>query len=205
MSTASKTHWEKVYKSKKYEEATWYQEKPLTSLEMIAALDLPETAAIIDVGGGDSNLVDYLMEEGYRDISVLDISEKALDHAQERLGERAEQVSWIAADASSFEPEKMYHLWHDRAAFHFLTEKEQVEDYLINLERSVKRGGFVVLATFSEYGPTKCSGREIKQYSKEELSALLEEKFETLECRNVDHITPSGGKQNFTFCSFRKK
>lgn len=205
MSTASKTHWEKVYESKKYEDATWYQEKPETSLEMIAAMELPETAGIIDIGGGDSNLVDYLMQEGYRDISVLDISEKALDHARDRLGEKAEQVSWIVADAASFEPEKRYHLWHDRAAFHFLTEKEQVEGYISNLERAVKRGGYVVLATFSENGPTKCSGREIRQYSKEQLSNLLEEKFETLECRNVDHITPSGGKQNFTFCSFRKK
>ena len=205
MISASKEHWEKVYESKKYEETTWYQKEPRTSLEMIADLDLPKTARIIDIGGGDSNLVDYLMEEGYRDISVLDISEKALDHARDRLGDKAEQVSWIAANAASFEPEKMYHLWHDRAAFHFLTEKEQVEGYINNLDRAVKRGGYVVLATFSENGPTKCSGREIMQYSKEELSALLENKFEILECRNVDHITPSGGKQNFTFCSFRKK
>ncbi|SFN76740.1 class I SAM-dependent methyltransferase [Salegentibacter flavus] len=205
MNAVLKTHWEKVYESKKYEEATWYQEKPETSLEMIAALDLPETAGIIDIGGGDSNLVDHLLEDGYRDISVLDISEKALGHARDRLGEKAEQVSWIAADAASFEPEKQYYLWHDRAALHFLTEDEQVEGYINNLERSVKRGGFVVLATFSENGPTKCSGREIRQYSKEQLSDLLKEKFETLECRNVDHITPSGGKQNFTFCSFRKK
>lgn len=205
MSSASKTHWEKVYQTKKYEDATWYQEKPKISLEMIANLDLPETARIIDIGGGDSNLVDYLMEEGYRDISVLDISEKALDHAQDRLGEKAAQVSWIAADAASFEPEKLYHLWHDRAAFHFLTQPHQIEGYIHNLERAVKRGGYVVLATFSQEGPTKCSGREIRQYSIEQLSGLLEEKFETLECRNVDHTTPSGGKQNFTFCSFRKK
>jgi ubiquinone/menaquinone biosynthesis C-methylase UbiE len=201
----TKSHWEEVYNKKSYKDASWYQERPETSLKFIAELDLPECSKIIDVGGGDSNLVDYLLKEGYRDISVLDISEKALEKAKMRLNNEAEKVNWIVADASEFEATQVYHLWHDRAAFHFLTEEKQIENYIRTLENSVASGGFVILATFSKEGPEKCSGRTIKQYSKDDLQALLQDKFALLKCENLDHTTPTGAIQNFTFCCFRKK
>ncbi|PRX50700.1 class I SAM-dependent methyltransferase [Salegentibacter salegens] len=201
----TKSHWEEVYHKKSYEDASWYQEKPETSLKFIEELELSECSKIIDVGGGDSNLVDYLLKEEYRDVSVLDISEKALEKSQKRLNEDAEKVNWIVADASEFEVTQVYHLWHDRAAFHFLTEDDQIENYLRTLENAVASGGYVILATFSKNGPEKCSGRTVKQYSKEDLQQLLQEKFDLLKCENIDHKTPSGAIQNFTFCCFKKK
>ncbi|MBZ9731560.1 class I SAM-dependent methyltransferase [Salegentibacter sp. JZCK2] len=203
--TETKSHWEEVYDKKSYEEASWYQEKPEVSLQFIKDLELSECSKIIDIGGGDSNLVDYLLKEGYRDISVLDISEKAIEKAKIRLKNDAEKVNWIVADATEFEVTQVYHLWHDRAAFHFLTEEDQIENYLRTLENSVASGGFVILATFSKEGPEKCSGRTIKQYSQEDLQELLQDKFELLRCKNIDHKTPTGTIQNFTFCCFRKK
>jgi len=201
----TRSHWETVYTEKSYKDASWYQEKPGTSLRFIEELELSECSKIIDVGGGDSNLVDYLLKEGYRDISVLDISEKALEKAKKRLKEDAEKVNWIVADASEFEATQVYHLWHDRAAFHFLTEEQQIENYIRTLENSVAPGGFLILATFSKEGPEKCSGRTIKQYSKEDLQQLLQEKFDLLKSENIDHKTPGGAIQNFTFCCFKKK
>lgn len=199
------SHWEEVYEKKSYKDASWYQEKPEISLMFIKELRLPKCSKIIDVGGGDSNLVDYLLKDGYRDISVLDISEKALSKVKFRLKDEAKKVNWIHADASDFEATKVYHLWHDRAAFHFLTQDQQIENYKRTLENSVASGGFVMLATFSKDGPTKCSGRSIKQYSKEDLQDLLQDKFELLKFKNVDHETPVGIIQDFTFCCFRKK
>ncbi|MBZ9630367.1 class I SAM-dependent methyltransferase [Salegentibacter sp. LM13S] len=201
----TKSHWEEVYQKKSYEDASWYQEKPETSLQLIKDLDLPQCSKIIDVGGGDSNLVDYLLKEGYRDISVFDISKKAIEKAKNRLKDDAQKVNWIVADATEFEVTQVYHLWHDRAAFHFLTEEHQIENYIRNLENSVASGGFIILATFSKNGPEKCSGRTIKQYSKEDLQELLQNKFELLSSENIDHKTPTGAIQNFTFCCFRKK
>jgi len=201
----AKTHWQNVYTKKSYPETSWYQEKPEISLSFINELELPFTSKIIDIGGGDSNLVDFLMEEGYRDISVLDISAESLKKAEARLGENAEKITWISADVTSFKPTQTYHLWHDRAAFHFLTEDQQIENYVRTLENSVIPGGFVIMATFSKNGPTKCSGRTVKQYDKEDLKNLLEAKFNLLESKNIDHTTPTGAIQNFTFCCFRKK
>ncbi|WP_037321326.1 trans-aconitate 2-methyltransferase [Salegentibacter sp. Hel_I_6] len=201
----AKSHWEEVYEKKSYKDASWYQEKPVISLQFIKDLELPECSKIIDVGGGDSNLVDFLLKDGFRDITVLDISEKAIVKAQKSLNKDAKKVNWIVADASEFEATQVYHLWHDRAAFHFLTEDEQIENYLRTLENSVASGGFVILATFSKEGPEKCSGRTIKQYSKEDLQDLLQDKFELLKSKNLDHKTPTGAIQNFTFCCFRKK
>lgn len=200
-----KAHWENIYNTRNLTEVSWYQKKPKVSLELIHSFDLPKNAAIIDIGGGDSNLADYLIDEGFSNIDVLDISKTALEHLQNRLGERAENLNFIQADAADFQSEEKYELWHDRATLHFLTEEWQVKNYIKTLEASVVKGGYVILATFSEKGPTMCSGRKIKQYSKQDLKALLHEKFENLECKNIDHTTPSGAVQNFTFCSFKRK
>lgn len=199
-----KEHWNKVYDSKMPTEVSWYEPMPETSLNYIAECKLDKEAAIIDIGGGDSFLAEFLLARGFKDVTVVDISEKAIERAKQRLGERAEEITWIVADASEFKPDKQYDLWHDRAAFHFLTEDEQVERYLQTVKRSVKPGGFLVMGTFSENGPKKCSGIEIRQYSIDQMQALFSNGFTTLGCKNIDHETPSGGTQNFTFCSFRK-
>ncbi len=199
-----KSHWENIYGTKKSTEVSWYQQKPQVSLDYIHTTGIEKDAAIIDVGGGDSYLVDYLIDKGFSDITVLDISEKALERAKERLGERSSEVTWIAADAATFRPEKKYDIWHDRAAFHFLTEKEDIDNYLKNIEEAVNSRGQVILGTFSDKGPEKCSGIFIKQYSVEEMSKLLSDNFELLGCDNIDHITPTGAKQNFTFCRWRR-
>ncbi|MFD1095614.1 class I SAM-dependent methyltransferase [Salegentibacter chungangensis] len=200
-----KQHWEEVYDKKKLTEVSWYQPIPETSLDFIEGFRLQKDAKIIDVGGGDSFLVDHLLERGYTNITVLDISAKAIERAKQRLGEKAGKVTWIVSDAAEFQPEEQYDVWHDRAAFHFLTEEPKIESYLENLKKGVKPGGYVVLGTFSEKGPEKCSGLFIHQYSKEEMSGLFREGFKMLKCINVDHKTPSEKIQNFTFCSFRKE
>lgn len=200
-----KEHWNKVYENKKATEVSWYEPMPETSLKYITECKLNKDAAIIDIGGGDSYLAEFLLAKGYTDITVVDISEKAIERAKERLAEKADEITWIVADASEFIPERQYDLWHDRAAFHFLTEDEQVENYLRAVKKAVKPGKFVVMGTFSEVGPTKCSGIEIRQYSIDQMQKLFSEDFTAMSCKNIDHTTPSGGTQNFTFCSFRKK
>lgn len=200
-----KEHWDNIYRTKRLTEVSWYEPVPETSLTFIKSMNLDKNARIIDVGGGDSFLADFLLMEGYTNISVLDISEEALGRIQSRLGDRAGEINWIVADASEFEPDETYDLWHDRAAFHFLTEEEQIENYLSTLRRAVKPGGYVLLATFSKKGPTKCSGIEIKQYSVDDLNELLESDFEKLNSQNCQHETPSGSMQDFSFCSFRRR
>ncbi len=198
-----KAHWEKVYETKQPHEVSWTQKVPQTSLQFILAAGLNKDAAIIDVGGGDSNLVDFLLQEGYSNITVLDISAKALERAQARLGEKASLVQWIEADIRSFVPTQPYDFWHDRAAFHFLTAPEDVNTYVNTVQAYVK--GYLAVGTFSENGPLKCSGLEIKQYSQASLTTLFEKDFEPLKCLNETHITPFGTSQHFTFCCFSKK
>lgn len=199
----NKTHWEDVYEIKLPHEVSWTQDIPSTSLEMIERANLPKNARIIDIGGGDSKLVDYLLREGYEDISVLDISEKALARAQKRLGHLAENITWIAADVTEFQPQVSYDLWHDRATFHFLTTQPQINRYLSIASQAVKN--YLVVATFSESGPIKCSGLEIKQYSEIQLESEFNKNFEKIICKTEDHLTPFQTKQNFTFCSFHKR
>lgn len=203
MDNLQKLHWEKVYETKKPNEVSWTQPVPKTSLNFIHSYQLPKTASIIDVGGGDSNLVDHLLDEGFTNLTILDISTKALDNAKQRLGERAKKVNWIVSDITSFEPATTYDLWHDRAAFHFLTTKEQVEKYITIAERAVKK--YMILATFSETGPKKCSGLDVQQYNEETLELMLNNGFVKLKCVTEDHITPFNTAQNFLFCSFKKR
>ncbi|MGA9591091.1 MAG: class I SAM-dependent methyltransferase [Salegentibacter sp.] len=198
-------HWEKIYETKQQEEFSWYQKRPETSLNLIRGMNLPKDAAIIDIGGGDTFLVDFLLADGFSNITVLDVSVKALERAQNRLGEKAETVKWITADISEYISEEKYDVWHDRAALHFLIKEDEVQKYLQNLRNSVKSNGFVILGTFSENGPTRCSGLPIRQYSQQDLKQLLKDSFTPLKCLSEDHITPGGSTQNFNYCSFRKK
>ena len=203
--TDRKKHWETIYQTKKHSDVSWYQSKPITSLNFISELDMKKDAKIIDIGAGESFLADFLLADGFTDLTILDISKEALDKARLRLTEKAKNLKYFTADISGFVPKEKYDLWHDRAAFHFLTEETQVQNYLKTLENSINHDGYVILGTFSEKGPTKCSGLEIKQYSIAEMSSLLSDNFQNLHCENIDHITPSGAVQNFTFCSFQKK
>ena len=199
-----KQHWESIYQSKQSNEVSWFQPTPETSLAFIKQFNVPLNAKIIDVGGGDSLLVDHLLKLGYQNITVLDISESALSRAKQRLSDNAGKINWIVADASEFEPTELYDFWHDRAAFHFLTEEKEIENYLNTVKKSIKSNGIFVLGTFSEQGPKKCSGIEIKQYSEASMSARLRKFFEKIKCISIDHKTPFGTIQNFVFCSFKK-
>jgi ubiquinone/menaquinone biosynthesis C-methylase UbiE len=202
VSMERKEHWEQVYNTKQPNEVSWAQETPATSLTFIHNFKVPRDAAIIDIGGGDSKLADHLLEEGYEDITVLDISEKALERAKQRLGERAQKIKWIVSDVVNFKPEKQYDVWHDRATFHFLTTSQEIQTYLGTAGRSVSK--YMVIGTFSDEGPKKCSGLDIKQYTEPELQNLLAKNFEKIKCVTEDHITPFNTVQNFLFCSFKK-
>ncbi|MEH6304268.1 class I SAM-dependent methyltransferase [Olivibacter sp. CPCC 100613] len=198
-----KQHWETVYETKGPEQVSWTQKVPKTSLDFIHSFGLDKTARIIDIGGGDSNLVDHLLDSGYENITVLDISAKALDRAKARLGDKAEKVNWVISDITEFESETVFDIWHDRATFHFLTTKEQVAKYLDIARRCVN--GYMTIGTFSTNGPTKCSGLDIQQYDEQTLTAELENGFDKLKCITEDHTTPFNTKQNFLFCSFKRQ
>ena len=199
-----KKHWETIYQTKELKDVSWFQPTPETSLDFFKQFNVQTTAKVIDIGGGDSLLVDHLLDLGYQHISVLDISEAAIDRAKQRLGERAKNVTWIVADAASFKPTENYDFWHDRAAFHFLTDENEISNYLETARQSISPGGVLVIGTFSEQGPKKCSGIEIKQYSEETMTNRLQRFFEKIKCITVDHKTPFDTIQNFVFCSFRK-
>jgi SAM-dependent methyltransferase len=200
----TKQHWEFIYKSKKFEATSWYQQKPTTSLQFLKEYKIARTAAIIDIGGGDSFFADNLLELGYQNITVLDISETALNKAKARLGEKAANVKWIVADAANFKPKEQYDFWHDRAAFHFLTLETEIENYIKTVKHGIAASGILVIGTFSEEGPKKCSGIEIKQYSEVTMSERLKKYFNKIKCIKVDHLTPFNTSQNFIFCSFKK-
>jgi 2-polyprenyl-3-methyl-5-hydroxy-6-metoxy-1,4-benzoquinol methylase len=202
MATDNKNHWETVYSTKQPNEVSWTQEVPQTSLDFIHSFNVPKSARIIDIGGGDSKLVDHLLNEGYENIVVLDISENALQRAKARLGEQASKVEWIVSDITEFKPKDSYDVWHDRATFHFLTTPEQTRQYLATAEQAVN--GFMAIGTFSNNGPTKCSGLQIKQYTEEELQAQLSSGFQKIHCITEDHVTPFNTTQNFLFCSFKR-
>ena len=197
-----KKHWETVYETKLPNEVSWTQEIPKISLKLIDSFKLSKTAKIIDVGGGDSKLVDYLLQEGFENISILDISEKALEKAKKRLGGNAKKIKWIACDIAEYEPDTIYDVWHDRATFHFLTTNKEITKYLETAKRCV--GGYLILGTFSEDGPNKCSGLAIKQYSEKTLTAQFRNGFTKLQCLLEEHTTPFNTTQNFLFCSFTK-
>jgi len=199
-----KKHWENIYQTKQPDEVSWFQPTPTTSLDFIKYFDIPETAKIIDIGGGDSMLVDHLLDLGYDDITVLDISMAALDRAKIRLGERAKKIKWIVQDAATFVPKEKYDFWHDRAAFHFLTDEQEIGSYINAAKNGISNGGILVIGAFSEQGAKKCSGIDIKQYSEESMSVRLKEYFEKVRCITVDHTTPFNTVQNFIFCSFRR-
>ena len=192
-------HWQSVYGRRPADEVSWYQLHPDTSLSLIRSCQLEKNAALIDVGAGASVLVDHLLDEGYLDVTVLDIAKAALDLSRRRLGSRADQVRWQAADVTEFLPDRSYDLWHDRAVLHFLTEPEQRAAYRVALEQALKLGGHLVVGTFAIDGPTKCSGLEIVQYDAAKLLDLLGPEFVLREEQKEAHVTPTGAVQQFAW------
>ena len=201
MNSERKKHWETVYEIKNPSEVSWTQEIPEISLAFIKSFALDKTAKIIDIGGGDSKLVDHLLELGFENITVLDISAKSLEKAKIRLGEKSSKVTWIVSDILDFEPTETYDVWHDRAAFHFLTTDDEIERYKSIVKNSVN--GYLVIGTFSDNGPLKCSGLQITRYSDELLTSTFESDFEKIDGLLKDHETPFGTTQNFLYCSFK--
>jgi 2-polyprenyl-3-methyl-5-hydroxy-6-metoxy-1,4-benzoquinol methylase len=199
-----KRHWDDVYGTKAENELSWFQEEPATSIEFIAHCGGGPNVPIIDIGGGESRLVDRLLDAGYRDVTVLDVSENALHHARERLGERGQAVQWIVADITRWTPPRRYRLWHDRAVLHFLTEAEQRAAYRRALLDAVEPQGCVVISTFALDGPEKCSGLPVVRYSPETLALELGPELQLVETRSEGHETPWGAVQLFQFSRFKR-
>lgn len=201
----NKSHWENVFATKSPNEVSWTQKYPKTAMNYLEELKLSKTANIIDIGGGDSNLVDAMLENGYENIWVLDISEFALEKAKKRLGEKADKVHWIVSDITEFSTDIKFDFWHDRAVFHFLTEQESMDKYIAIVTNAIAENGNFLLGTFSENGPLKCSGLEIKQYSENLMRQTFNQSFETIKCFTENHTTPFSTVQNFQFCGFKKR
>lgn len=200
-----KKHWENIYQTKELTEVSWFQPTPETSLNLIRTAAILKNEKIIDIGGGDSFLVDHLLDLGYEDITLLDISKSAIERAKKRLGERAKRVKWIISDITKFIPSEKYDCWHDRAAFHFLTEENEIDQYVKTASECINEDGSLILGTFSDKGPEKCSGIPIKQYTEKSLENKFSTTFEKIDCRIIDHQTPFDTTQNFIFCRFKKK
>jgi SAM-dependent methyltransferase len=197
-------HWEGVYTQKSESEVSWFQENPAPSLELIEQVGATAASAIIDIGGGASRLVDNLVELGFADVTVLDLSGAALEAAKGRLGGSAAQVHWIVADVTVWKPDKAYDIWHDRAAFHFLTEDRDRAAYVVRLERALKVGGHAIIATFALDGPERCSGLPVVRYDPVSLGQTLGRAFQLVDTRQHAHATPWASKQSFQFSVFRR-
>ncbi len=200
----AKEHWENVWTTKKSNEVSWYQEYPQTSINLILPTNPSKDAKIIDVGGGDSNLAETLLDLGFNNITVLDISANALERAKKRLGNKSSMVTWIESDILELENDNRYDIWHDRALLHFLTSEENLKNYVKLVKQHVMQGGYLIISTFSTKGPIKCSGLDTRQYSKESIQELFSNEFEHVKSFEEEHVTPRGMGQIFTWNVFRK-
>ena len=199
-----KSHWERIYRDKLPTQVSWYQPHALRSLDLIRRVSPPPDGAIIDVGGGASTLSDDLLDAGYHDLAVLDLSATALAKTRTRLGAQAGSIRWIEADILDAQlPRAGYSVWHDRAVFHFLTAPADRARYVAQVRQAVRPGGSVLLATFANDGPTRCSGLEVARYSPEELHAEFGPPFHLMTSEREEHVTPAGVRQAFIYCLCR--
>jgi SAM-dependent methyltransferase len=203
--TDRQAHWQNVYATKAEREVSWFQEDPAPSLDLIAETGISTDGGLIDVGGGASRLVDGLLQRGFTRVAILDLSAKALEAAKLRLGRRGEAVAWIVADVATWNPSDTYDVWHDRAAFHFLTDHADRDAYVACLKKAVRPGGHVIIATFAPDGPERCSGLPIVRYDPEALAETLGPTFELVGSRRHDHLTPGGNTQRFQFSRFLRR
>lgn len=197
-------HWEDVYATKQAEELSWRQAEPTLSLKLMGRIGISRGAALVDVGGGASTLVDHLLRDGFDDVTVLDIAAPALDQARARLRADAERASWIAADVTAWRPAKRFRLWHDRAVMHFLTEPIRQAAYARTLHTALEGDGWAIIAGFAPGGPARCSGLPIVQHDGQSLQRLLGDAFELMETHGETHLTPRGVEQAFRYHLFRR-
>ena len=204
MTSGGRSHWDSVYDAKSFTEVSWYQETPAKSLESIAVTGIGRDGAVLDAGGGASLLVDHLLEDGFTDLTVLDISDKALQQTRDRLGAKSSRVNWIVSDILRFTPERQYNLWHDRAVMHFLTDPGDRERYVEVVRNALLDTGFLVLATFGPDGPQQCSGLRTTRYNVDMTAELLGPDFELQGFELVMHETPARAAQQFLYSTWRK-
>ena len=197
-----KQHWEQVYSQKQSTEVSWYQKHPERSFELIKATGVNQSASIIDIGGGASTLVDFLLEAGYKHLSVLDISPAAIKQAKSRLGSDGSKVEWIEQDITELKTDGCFDVWHDRAVFHFLIDEKDRMSYVKAMLSTLNIGAHVIIAVFDANGPKKCSGLKVMHYSPEKMSAVLGGSFQLIETRTENHLTPGGASQSFVYCCF---
>jgi SAM-dependent methyltransferase len=197
-------HWDEVYTSKSENAVSWFQESPALSLELIKLAGATSASAIVDIGGGASRVVDGLIANGFEHATVIDLSEAALASAKKRLGPNARHIKWVTADVTKWEPSEDYDIWHDRAAFHFLTEGADRIAYTRRLKTALRSGGHFIIGTFALDGPERCSGLPVIRYDAAGLSAEIGPEFELIATRPHEHITPRGATQRFQFSAFRR-
>jgi len=205
MENTKKEHWEKVFATKQETEVSWYQQKPETSISFFVENNIPKDAKIIDIGGGDSYLIDNLLEMGYTNLFLLDISANAVERIKNRLGDNAKNVTFMVSDILDLQTEFFFDVWHDRASFHFLTSEKDIATYQKLVLNSIEENGYLFIGTFSEKGPLKCSGLEITQYSEAKFESVFGGDFDKIKCFEENHQTPFDTTQNFIFCTFKKK
>jgi len=199
-----KSHWENIYSSKNEDGVSWFQEYPKTSIDLIKKYSKSNSTSIIDIGSGRSRILKKLIENEYDDLTYLDISKEACSKSKISLGNKQDLVQWHVANVLDFNTEKNFSIWHDRAVFHFLTSKEDKEKYKQVALQNILKGGFLILGTFSENGPEKCSGLNISRYSTESLKEIFSPEFKMIESFTIDHKTPFNTTQNFLFSIFKK-
>lgn len=197
-------HWDRIYAASPSTGLSWYEREPTTSMRLIDATDVGTSAVVIDLGAGTSVLVDHLVESGYTDVTVLDVSGRALDEVRQRLGAKSDAVTYLRRDVLSWEPDRHYDVWHDRAVFHFLTDPEDRDRYVEVATGAVRPGGWVVIATFADDGPTQCSGLPVARYSPERLAGVFSAQFSLVEEDREEHVTPAGVVQPFTWVLMRR-
>ncbi|MBK7997425.1 MAG: class I SAM-dependent methyltransferase [Verrucomicrobia bacterium] len=198
-------HWNQVYQTSPPDDVSWFQTRPTISLRLVEACGVGKGDGIIDVGGGASVLVDFLLDAGYSRLAVLDISAAALDYAKRRLGARADAVYWFAADVTTFVPTRQFGLWHDRAVFHFLTDKADRQKYVETMKRTLTPEGHAIFATFATDGPEKCSGLSVRRYDATAICAELGAEFQLLEQVKETHVTPWKTEQRFSYFRFARR
>ena len=199
-----KLHWEKIYDEKKEDEVSWFQKETNESIKMIQNAGI-ENPKIIDVGSGRSKLLKNLIKIGYNQLTYLDISKSALEKSKEFLGEQSTKVTWISKDILNFKTDEKFDIWHDRAVFHFLNEENLIRKYIEIVEKNISESGHLIIGTFSENGPLKCSGLEVRRYSEKVIEKIFNRSFKLIDSFYYDHVTPFNTTQNFLFSHFIKK
>ncbi len=199
-----KDHWERIYSEKSDLEVSWFQNVPQTSLKLIDELQIKAADPIIDIGGGNSNLAFNLLDHGYSNVSVLDISGVCIQNMKDKHPELADQIQWIESDINNFRTDQRYKVWHDRAVFHFFASISDKQKYKKSLMHSLEKDGYFILSTFSVDGPERCSGLEVVQYDVATIKSIFGDSFDLMNVFNEDHITPTGNPQNFIFSVWKK-